>query len=78
MSPREDQRALEERACREGLDRLQEAAIAGIVDELADRRLSRLDLQRLRADLLKTVETNVKGRADREASDKAKEKTNVF
>ncbi|MFG6486875.1 hypothetical protein ACG04R_09340 [Roseateles sp. BYS78W] len=32
----------------------------------------------LNADLLKTVETNVKGRADREASDKAKEKTNVF
>lgn len=32
----------------------------------------------LNADLLKTVETRVKSRADREASDKAKEKTNVF
>ncbi|MND40397.1 hypothetical protein D3C80_311340 [compost metagenome] len=46
-----DQRTLEDRACGKGLDRLQETGIARIVYELADRRLSRFDLQGLRAEL---------------------------
>ncbi len=46
-----DQGALEEGAGRKGLDRLQEAAIAGIVDELPDRGVASLDLQGGRAEL---------------------------
>ncbi|MNV72940.1 hypothetical protein D3C71_1660610 [compost metagenome] len=46
-----DLRALEEGACGKGLDRLQETTVTGIVDEGADRRLARLDLQRLGAKL---------------------------
>ncbi len=44
-------RALEQGRGGKGLDRLQEAAFAGMIDELADGRLSRLDLQRAHTEL---------------------------
>src|SRR3954451_13077200 len=47
----EDDRALEERACRKGLDGLQETAVAGIVDELLDSRVPGLHLQRRSTEL---------------------------
>ncbi len=51
MPAGKDQSALKQRACRKGLDRLQETRITRIVDELADGRLSSLDLQCLCAEL---------------------------